>query len=179
MLVLSRRVGERLVIGDDIVITIIDVRSDGVRIGIDAPRNVRVNRAEVLEAVTNANLEAARSADDAAEEALKALRPPTPPTEKRAREPPPASGDAPQDSCGDSVPRSGTDLPRRCRRPQRSTTSPSVRPTNARTRSPSSATASRSRGVSGRCGCTTTSPSASSHVAATNPSTSTVAWTIE
>lgn len=81
MLVLSRRVGERLVIGDDIVITIIDVRSDGVRIGIDAPRNVRVNRAEVLEAVTNANLEAARSADDAAEEALKALRPPTPPTE--------------------------------------------------------------------------------------------------
>ncbi|MBX9245159.1 carbon storage regulator CsrA [Actinotalea ferrariae] len=81
MLVLSRRVGERLVIGDDIVITIIDVRSDGVRIGIDAPRHVRVNRAEVLEAVTNANLEAARSADDAAEEALKALRPPKPPAE--------------------------------------------------------------------------------------------------
>lgn len=78
MLVLSRRVGERLVIGDDIVITIIDVRSDGVRIGIDAPRHVRVNRAEVLEAVTNANLEAARSSDDAAEAALKALRPPTP-----------------------------------------------------------------------------------------------------
>lgn len=81
MLVLSRRVGERLVIGDDIVITIIDVRSDGVRIGIDAPRHVRVNRAEVLEAVTNANLEAARSSDDAAEAALKALRPPTPPAE--------------------------------------------------------------------------------------------------
>lgn len=76
MLVLSRRVGERLVIGDDIVITIIDVRSDGVRIGIDAPRHVRVNRAEVLEAVTAANVEAARSSDAAAEEALKALRPP-------------------------------------------------------------------------------------------------------
>lgn len=79
MLVLSRRVGERLVIGDDIVITIIDVRSDGVRIGIDAPRHVRVNRAEVLEAVTTANLEAARSADDAAEQSLKALRPPSAP----------------------------------------------------------------------------------------------------
>ncbi|WP_182112611.1 carbon storage regulator CsrA [Actinotalea sp. JY-7876] len=77
MLVLSRRVGERLVIGDNIVITIIDVRSDGVRIGIDAPRDVRVNRAEVLEAVTRANVEAARSADPAAEESLKALRPPT------------------------------------------------------------------------------------------------------
>lgn len=77
MLVLSRRVGERLVIGDDIVITVIDVRSDGVRIGIDAPRHVRVNRAEVLEAVTKANVEAA-AADDAAVEALRALRPPTP-----------------------------------------------------------------------------------------------------
>lgn len=79
MLVLSRRVGERLIIGDNIVITVIDVRSDGVRIGIDAPREVRVNRAEVLEAVTQANQEAARSTDDAAAlEALRALRPPTP-----------------------------------------------------------------------------------------------------
>ena len=50
MLVLSRRVGERLVIGGDIVVTVIEVRSDGVRLGIDAPRSVRVHRAEVLEA---------------------------------------------------------------------------------------------------------------------------------
>jgi carbon storage regulator len=79
MLVLSRRVGERLIIGDDIVITVIDVRSDGVRIGIDAPKSVRVNRAEVLEAVKRANEEAARSGDDAAAvESLRALRPPTP-----------------------------------------------------------------------------------------------------
>jgi carbon storage regulator len=79
MLVLSRRVGERLIIGEDIVITVIDVRSDGVRIGIDAPRSVRVNRAEVLEAVKMANEEAARSGDDdAAVESLRALRPPTP-----------------------------------------------------------------------------------------------------
>lgn len=77
MLVLSRRVGERLVIGDNIVITIIDVRSDGVRIGIDAPREVRVNRAEVLEAVRKANVEAA-SADDDAVDSLRALRPPAP-----------------------------------------------------------------------------------------------------
>jgi carbon storage regulator len=77
MLVLSRRVGERLVIGDDIVITVIDVRSDGVRIGIEAPRDVRINRAEVLEAVKQANVEAA-AADDDAVEALRALRPPVP-----------------------------------------------------------------------------------------------------
>lgn len=88
MLVLSRRVGERLVIGDDIVITVIDVRSDGVRIGIDAPRHVRVNRAEILEAVTKANQEAA-AADDAALESLRALRPAPPgrPTSRRPSAP--------------------------------------------------------------------------------------------
>lgn len=75
MLVLSRRVGERLLIGDDIVITVIEVRSDGVRIGIDAPRSISVNRAEVIEAVTAANLEAT-AADEGAVEAL--LRLPTP-----------------------------------------------------------------------------------------------------
>lgn len=75
MLVLSRRVGERLMIGDDIVITVIDVRSDGVRIGIDAPREVRVTRAEIYEAVTEANREAA-AADDGALDSLRALRPP-------------------------------------------------------------------------------------------------------
>lgn len=78
MLVLSRRVGERLFIGDNIVITVIDVRSDGVRIGIDAPRDVRVNRAEVLEAVKQANVEAAQSSgDDDTLAALRALKPPT------------------------------------------------------------------------------------------------------
>jgi len=75
MLVLSRRVGERLLIGDDIVITVIEVRSDGVRIGIDAPREISVNRAEVLEAVTAANVEAT-AADEGAVDALRRLRSP-------------------------------------------------------------------------------------------------------
>ncbi len=61
MLVLTRRAGERLVIGGDVVITVIEVRSDGVRIGIDAPRHIRVHRAEVLEAVSDANAAAAAS----------------------------------------------------------------------------------------------------------------------
>ncbi|KGM11361.1 carbon storage regulator CsrA [Cellulomonas bogoriensis] len=80
MLVLSRRVGERLVIGDDVVVTVIDVRSDGVRLGIDAPREVRVHRAEILEAVQQANV-AAAAADDTAVEALRALRPGAPGTD--------------------------------------------------------------------------------------------------
>lgn len=81
MLVLSRRVGERLMIGDDIVVTVIEVRSDGVRIGIDAPRHVRVHRAEVLEALTVANAEAVE-ADDATAAQLRRLVSPAPaPTE--------------------------------------------------------------------------------------------------
>lgn len=74
MLVLSRRVGERLLIGDDIVVTVIEVRSDGVRLGIEAPREVRVHRAEVIEAVRLTNVEAVE-AGDATEAALRKLVP--------------------------------------------------------------------------------------------------------
>jgi carbon storage regulator len=77
MLVLSRRVGERLVIGDDIVVTVIEVRSDGVRIGIDAPRHVRVHRAEVLDALTAANVDAV-AADDQTAATLRRLVSPAP-----------------------------------------------------------------------------------------------------
>ena len=59
MLVLTRKVGERILIGDDIVITVLDSRGDGVRIGIDAPRGVKIQREEVVQAVTEANVEAA------------------------------------------------------------------------------------------------------------------------
>ncbi|MBF0689168.1 MAG: carbon storage regulator CsrA [Cellulomonas sp.] len=65
MLVLTRRVGESLVIGDDIVVTVLEVRSDGVRLGIDAPRHVRVHRAEVLDAVRVENVTAVQADDDA------------------------------------------------------------------------------------------------------------------
>lgn len=75
MLVLSRRVGERLMIGDDVVVTVLEVRSDGVRLGIDAPRSVVINRAEIIEAVRQSNVEAA-TADDDAVEALRRLMPP-------------------------------------------------------------------------------------------------------
>ncbi len=51
MLVLSRQKDESIVIGDDIKITIVDVRGDKVRLGIDAPREVPVHRIEVYEAI--------------------------------------------------------------------------------------------------------------------------------
>jgi carbon storage regulator len=76
MLVLSRRAGERLVLGGTITVTVIEVRGDTVRLGIDAPREVRVHRAEVLDAVTAANVESGQ-ADASTEEALRRLLPGT------------------------------------------------------------------------------------------------------
>ena len=62
MLVLTRKAGERVLIGDDIVVTILDARGDGVRIGIDAPRGIRIQRDEVVKAVSEANQEAREQA---------------------------------------------------------------------------------------------------------------------
>jgi len=58
MLVLTRKQGEKILIGDDIVITVLDVRGDSIRLGVDAPRGISIQRAEILKAVTEANLEA-------------------------------------------------------------------------------------------------------------------------
>ena len=63
MLVLTRKVGERILIGDDIVITVLDVRGDSIRLGVDAPRGISIQRAEILKAVTEANLEANQAAN--------------------------------------------------------------------------------------------------------------------
>ncbi|RIX30303.1 carbon storage regulator CsrA [Amnibacterium setariae] len=67
MLVLTRKKGERVMIGDDIVVTVIDVRGDSVRIGFDAPRGVSIQRAEVVNAVREANTGAAASAAQGAD----------------------------------------------------------------------------------------------------------------
>ena len=48
MLVLTRRINERIIIGDDIIVTVLEVDGDQVRIGIDAPRDIKVFREEVL-----------------------------------------------------------------------------------------------------------------------------------
>lgn len=60
MLVLSRQRDESIIIGDNIVITIVDIRGDKVRLGIDAPTEVPVHRREVYEAIQRENLRAAR-----------------------------------------------------------------------------------------------------------------------
>ena len=51
MLVLSRQKDESIIIGDDVEITIVDVRGDKVRLGITAPRSISVHRKEIYEAI--------------------------------------------------------------------------------------------------------------------------------
>jgi carbon storage regulator len=61
MLVLSRKIDERIMIGDQIEISIVDIKGDQVKIGIQAPGNVKVYRKEVYEAIQRENIEAARA----------------------------------------------------------------------------------------------------------------------
>ncbi len=51
MLILTRRVGEKLIIGDDIIITILSLKGNQIRVGIDAPREVKVHRQEVFDRI--------------------------------------------------------------------------------------------------------------------------------
>ena len=55
MLVLSRHRDESIMIGDDVVVTIVDIRGDKVRLGIDAPTSIPVHRQEVYEAIKREN----------------------------------------------------------------------------------------------------------------------------
>jgi len=75
VLVLTRHVHQSIVIGHDVVVTVLEVRGDQVRLGITAPKEIQVHREEVFAALTAANRQAATSATSASElEALKALK---------------------------------------------------------------------------------------------------------
>lgn len=60
MLVLSRHRDESIMIGDEIVVTIVDIRGDKVRLGIDAPQDIPVHRQEVYEAIQRENHKASQ-----------------------------------------------------------------------------------------------------------------------
>lgn len=59
MLVLSRQRDETIMIGDEVEITVVDIRGDKVRLGITAPRHIQVHRKEVYEAIKRENQQAA------------------------------------------------------------------------------------------------------------------------
>lgn len=61
MLVLTRKSGESLIIGENIVITVVEVRGGQVKIGVEAPQEIYVYRKELLEKIKRENVDAARS----------------------------------------------------------------------------------------------------------------------
>src|SRR4051812_35641266 len=75
MLVLSRTRDQTVMIGDDIEVTVVDIRGDKVRMGINAPRSISVHRKEVYDQIKKENV----AASQINPEALKALPPAPPP----------------------------------------------------------------------------------------------------
>lgn len=73
MLVLSRQRDESIIIGDNIVITVVDIRGDKVRLGIQAPTEIPVHRQEVYEAIQRENQRASGLDGD---ETVSAAKPP-------------------------------------------------------------------------------------------------------
>ena len=65
MLILSRKIDEKIKIGEEITITIIDVHGDQVKIGVEAPKNVKVFRQEVFDAIQTENKAAAVASEGA------------------------------------------------------------------------------------------------------------------
>jgi carbon storage regulator len=69
VLVLTRRPGESIMVGEDVVVTVLEVRGEVIRLGIKAPRSIQVHREEVFRELQAAN-RAAASPNDVAVEAL-------------------------------------------------------------------------------------------------------------
>ena len=64
MLVLTRKAGESIVIGNEVVITVLEVRGGQIRLGVDAPRSLAVHRAEIYQRVLEENRAASMDASD-------------------------------------------------------------------------------------------------------------------
>jgi len=73
MLVLSRKLNQSIMIGDDIELTIVDVKGDQVRLGIAAPREVAILRKEIYERAKSHNVEASEASLENVEAARKLL----------------------------------------------------------------------------------------------------------
>jgi carbon storage regulator len=75
VLVLTRRTGESVMVGDDVVITVLEVRGDVIRLGVQAPRSVQVHREEVYRELQRANREAASPSPSAVQAVSRLLGP--------------------------------------------------------------------------------------------------------
>ncbi len=70
MLILTRRVGETLMIGDEVTVTILGVKGNQVRVGVNAPRDVAVHREEIYERIKREQAEQGTRQDESESDAL-------------------------------------------------------------------------------------------------------------
>jgi carbon storage regulator len=82
VLVLSRRPGESIVIGNEVTVTVLEVRGDQIRVGVDAPRDVQVHREEVFRQLESENTDAAGHAASARRLVARMPPRPAPPAER-------------------------------------------------------------------------------------------------
>ncbi|ODA42535.1 carbon storage regulator CsrA [Desulfosporosinus sp. BG] len=74
MLALTRKVGERIVIDDNIVVTVVSIKGDSIRLAIEAPKEIKVYRGEIYDAIVAENKQAAIPCELSELDGLKALR---------------------------------------------------------------------------------------------------------
>jgi len=74
MLALTRKVGERIVIDENIVVTVISVKGDSIRLAVEAPKEVKIYRGEIFDAIVAENKQAAVSQDLSELDMLKGLK---------------------------------------------------------------------------------------------------------
>lgn len=74
MLALTRKIGERIVIGDNIVVTVVGVKGDNIRMTIEAPKEIKIYRGEIFDAIVAENKQAAVPNDLTGLDMLKALQ---------------------------------------------------------------------------------------------------------
>ena len=63
MLILTRKLGERINIGDDIIVALVEIKGSQVKLGIDAPKSIGIHRHEIYERIRKANLESSDVSD--------------------------------------------------------------------------------------------------------------------
>jgi carbon storage regulator len=64
MLALTRKPGQQIMIGDDIIIHVVDVQGDNVRLGIEAPKSIKIYRSELYQAIVEENRKAVASSHE-------------------------------------------------------------------------------------------------------------------
>jgi len=74
MLALTRKVGERIVIGDSIEVTVISIKGDSIRLAIEAPKDVKIYRGEIFDAIAAENQQAAVPHDISGLDMLRTLK---------------------------------------------------------------------------------------------------------